>query len=465
MSLARTKLQNALTSFFNSEIFIALYSAFVAIVSFLDCNALILSVILLVFSFIFFTQKDLKPVFVPLTMSYFSLRFIEGVFSLDWFFYLSAAVFVCSVIYYIAINRPSFRPTKNLNALFFYAASYVVAGSFAANYMADKLYFQQLIMLAMLVPALALLVLLAANSDFTDPEYVFKILFATGTVIAVQCFGVAISADNYFEDIFLKDLFFLNWGIYSGPITVVLFSVPSCFYLAVKHKKFTFPLVLAAFLHIAAGYLTASRAAFLALAPFLVVCFIATLAVLLKGDRKRMWISFSVCVGLVLVAALVFALVNKDIFSRLLDLFSSRGLDLGRSKVWADSIAYFLENPVFGLGLLHHQGTPQGNASYIWMSHNTFLQALASLGIVGFTGIMIHTVCKYKTFFKRNYFSYFGLLIVISTELYGLIDCLMPAPYYVFPLFLLLIGADRVHYENERPLPLRKKYGKTETPL
>ena len=58
MSLARTKLQNALTSFFNSEIFIALYSAFVAIVSFLDCNALILSVVLLVLSFIFFTQKD-----------------------------------------------------------------------------------------------------------------------------------------------------------------------------------------------------------------------------------------------------------------------------------------------------------------------------------------------------------------------------------------------------------------------
>ena len=52
-----------------------------------------------------------------------------------------------------------------------YAASYVLAGSFAANYMADALYIEQISMLALLVPVMALFILLAANSTFEKPEY------------------------------------------------------------------------------------------------------------------------------------------------------------------------------------------------------------------------------------------------------------------------------------------------------
>ena len=43
--------------------------------------------------------------------------------------------------------------------------------------------------------------------------------------------------------------------------------------------------------------------------------------------------------------------------------------------------------------------------------------------------------------------------MIIATELYGMIDCLMPAPYYVMPLFLLLIVADRTKAEFQKAIP------------
>lgn len=211
--------------------------------------------------------------------------------------------------------------------------------------------------------------------------------------------------------------------------------------------------MLSAMMQFAAGHLTASRAAFVALTPFLVACFIATLVVSDRGARKKISAACGLALAIMLAVGTVVALLNADFVQDFFSVFSTRGFDLGRSKVWKQSIEFFLENPIFGLGLMHHDEIQQAAISYFWMSHNTILQALSSLGIVGFTGLMIHTLIKYKTFAKRNYFSYFCMIMIIATELYGMIDCLMPAPYYVMPLFLLLIVADRTKAEFQKAIP------------
>lgn len=173
--------KSAISAFLNSEGFLVLYSAFVLIFSFLGNNAVTLSVILLTLAVIFFTQKNLRPIFVPLTLSYFALTFIDGEFKLNWLFYLSATVFVVSLVYYIVANRPKLFLTTNLKALLPYGAAYVLAGSFAANYMQNKIYHQQIALLLLVVAAFLLLSLIAANSEFDGPEFVFKVIFALGS--------------------------------------------------------------------------------------------------------------------------------------------------------------------------------------------------------------------------------------------------------------------------------------------
>lgn len=456
MPLTKQKMSEMVSGFLNSDAFLFLYSVFVLGVSFLDSNGAILSAILLISAFIFFTQHDLKPLFVPVSLSYYAIRFIEGQFEFGWFFFLSAGLFVLSLIYYIAKNKPSFRPTGNLKALFPYAVAYVVAGSFAANYLSDKVFYEQISMLALLVPALAFFVILAANSTFDKPEYVFKILFAMGCIVTLQMFITAATTDHFWDVVFVKDIVKLNWGVYNGIITVLLFSMPACFYLAAKHIRVSFFYVAAAFLFALAGVLTASRAAFLALVPFLLFCALAAVFATKGKDRVKILASFLVCVAAAFVCIVICFILFDNLWEEVITVLTAGGFDLGRDHVWADSIRFFLENPLFGLGLMHHNDVPQGGIVYgFWLSHNSIYQAFSSLGLFGFIGLVIHNIYKYKTFAKADYFSFFGMIALIGTELYGLIDCLMPAPYYVLPLFLLILSADRVNLQNERKLPFK----------
>ncbi len=459
MTLTKQKINDTVSLFLNSDTFIFFYSVFVLGVSFLDCNGIILSVILLACALIFFTQKNLKPLFVPLTLSYFSIRFIEGKFVFDWFFFFSAAIFLLSIIWYIARNKPSFRPTGNLKAIFPYAAAYVLAGSFAADYFTDKLFYEQLSMLALLVPSLAFFVLLAANSFFDHPEYVFKILFAMGAVVSLQMFLTAATTEHFWDTVFVEDTVTLNWGVYNGIVTALLFSVPACFYLAAKHIRVCFLFVTAGFLFTLAGFFTASRASAFTLAPLLLLCFFAALFATEKKDRIKIVFSFLVCFAAAIVGIAVFSMTFRSLVNDLIGALTVGGFNLGRDKVWAESIRFFLENPLFGLGLMHHHDVQQGGVVYgFWLSHNSIYQAFSSLGLFGFITLMIHNIYKYKTFLKADLFSFFGLIALIGTELYGLIDCLMPAPYYVFPLLLLIFSADRVNLQNEKKLPLKKTF-------
>ena len=207
MQFSKNAIKSAISAFLNSEGFLVLYSAFVLIFSFLGNNAVTLSVILLTLAVIFFTQKNLRPIFVPLTLSYFALTFIDGEFKLNWLFYLSATVFVVSLVYYIVANRPKLFLTTNLKALLPYGAAYVLAGSFAANYMQNKIYHQQIALLLLVVAAFLLLSLIAANSEFDGPEFVFKVIFALGVVVGLQCCITALVTEDFLEEVFLKDLF------------------------------------------------------------------------------------------------------------------------------------------------------------------------------------------------------------------------------------------------------------------
>lgn len=436
------KTENAVEKFFSSDYFIAAYAIFVYGFSFVRRGEITLTAIVLIFSLLFFTQRNLKCTLTPFVLSYFSLPFLKGGFALGDAFYMSLAVLLCSILCYAARNKARIKFTYNLKALLPYAAAYPLGGLLVTGYFENKVYIEGLGLLAMLTLAFLLLALIAANTYLNDKDYVLKLIAALGAVVSLQIFTLALSTEN-FTEVMLSDTVTLNWGIYNGVVTVMLFAIPACFYFARKRPNSSLLFMILAFAELITCFLTASRAAIIFMPVYTAACLIITLCTMKKGKLKLLT-SFAEVLTLLIMAFVIAYLFNRGEIREIIDCILKMGLNgNGRLPVWKDSWKFFLENPIFGNGLLHHNDLPQGNAAgMFWMSHNTVLQALSSLGIVGLLTLLIHTAAKYKSCAKKNTLCFYVLIMFIGTELYGLIDCVMPAPYYAIPLVALLITLD-----------------------
>lgn len=449
---------NKLSFFLSGDLFILAFTAITYGLSFIKRGDISISIVMLIIALIFFTQKDLKSIFTPFMLMYFGMPFLmDGIFDINVVFILSIIILITSVIYYVLKNKPKLNFTKNLAILIPYACAYPLGGWFAPNNLLDGNFYLLSVGLAILLyVAFLLFALLAGNCNLTDKEYIFKVIFASGVLISMQIFTRAIFTHD-FLDVVSKDSFMLNWGIYNGIITAMLFAVPSCFYFALKRPHQTVFFIVIAFIEVIATFLTGSRASIVCMPLVLVICFLLTIH--FSTGKQRQQITTIFCsVGIILVTALMITLIlSPDILEKVFWGFTVSGLQgNGRDKVWFKSLQLFTTNPIFGVGLFHNFGETLGLAGNLWLSHNTAFQALSSLGIVGFIGIWRHTLSKYRSCCKYNALTAFIFIMFLCTEAYGMIDCLMPAPYYVMPLISLLILLDVNPQNHSEKLPVAK---------
>lgn len=456
---SKTTFSKSLSNFFSSDLFIAFFTAVIYCLSFVKQGGISLSVVSLIIAAVFFTQKDLKCLFSPFMMTYFGMPFLlGGRFDFNVFTVISLSLLVISVVYYILKRRPKLKFTKNILLLIPYAAAYPLGGWFANENLTNSTFYALSLGLAVVLTlAFLFFALLAGNSDLSNKEYIFKIIFATGVLITMQIFTTAIFTPDFW-DVVASDTFMLNWGIYNGVITAMLFAVPTCFYFALKRTRKTLFFIIIAFAETIATFLTGSRAGIICMPFVLVFCFLLAIKFSI-GQLRRHVITIFCSVAIAIVTAfMVTLIVSPEVLNKLFKGFYSSGLSSnGRTSVWLESLELFKSSPVFGVGLFHSYGNSFGltNESF-WLSHNTVYQALSSLGIVGFIGLWIHTESKYYSCRRNNAFTAFIALMFLLTEAYGMIDCLMPAPYYIMPLISLLILLDVNPQRHSEALPVAK---------
>lgn len=246
----------------------------------------------------------------------------------------------------------------------------------------------------------------------------------------------------------IKDRIHLGWATWNPVGVAIAVNIPMIFYGVMKGR---YPVLyfLSAVLTYAASILTFSRNAMIAgtlafAACVLISCF--------AGERRRRLVMRTVTVVgaacMIVVAAVLFDKIY--VFAR--DIFE-RGLsDNGRFNVWLTAFDNFRSAPVFGSGYYHFNSPELYNYSPAipLMAHQTFLQLLSSMGVVGLVAYLYYRFDTAEIFFVRPTLmkTMMGLsILVLLFE--SMLDNFI---FTIFPLFYysILLAVCALVYEKQK---------------
>ncbi len=430
-----------------SDCFIYLYALFILAISFFDLSMIVLYVTLITLSIIFFTQENCKPSIVPLMFVYYGLKTINGTFTLALPLFICIGLFVCSVIFYIFYRKPNIKLSPTVSTLTLYGLGFCLSGLGSKFWGVDYPKITNLYLTALVIVALAFFCFLSSAIN-VDKEYLLKTLIVLGGIISLQIFLRIVLQKEFFE-LIASDRMTINWGGYNGIITSLLFAIPATGYFAITKKNSAIIFLFLAHIYAIAGFCTGSRASFLILGATILLL---DVYIFFKAENKKVIKSTLIAIAILGVLILIFlSIFFSSVVQAIFSGFIQSGFHFnGRTFTWEKSKELFLNNSLFGVGMFHNYHDATGVFGFIWQSHNTYLQALSSLGIIGFLGYLLHSFHKYRVCLKNTVFHNILLFIFIATEIYGLIDCTYPSPYMLIPLLLILLSLDKINSKNPK---------------
>jgi hypothetical protein len=241
----------------------------------------------------------------------------------------------------------------------------------------------------------------------------------------------------------------LGWGISNYIATYLIMFIPATLYFA-KRWKAGFLLLPVAVAQTGMLFLTASRGGILAFAVIAVPLAVFTL-------KSQRWVQS--LLSLVAVAGGIFLVywVNRDWFAALYERFSRVLLDdSGRWEIYREAITAFLRHPLFGSGLF---ARIDGNEVY-HMYHNTFLHTLATLGIVGFIGLVWQLIVQFAVFFRSKNMAYFIFVIsLLGAHLHGMLDNIYYMPQFMILMLIMVAVAENANRLAESAAPSSERMG------
>ncbi len=271
-------------------------------------------------------------------------------------------------------------------------------------------------------------------------------------VIAVNMFTYIITVDNFLVDgTFLRYNFAVGFGNVNTVGQNLAVLIPMIFYGAMKNRA---PLLYFAvsLICLAGIAVTLSRNAWIIGGVAFALCFVIAA---LCGERKRM---FRVLMPLFAAACLFAVIFYGDVLYELFKANFVRGFDdNGRFELWNYGIEEFLAAPIFGKGfyaldLVEVFGFPL-------MVHNTVIQLLASMGVIGLLAYGYYRIETAKPFFCRPTLEKtmlgFSVLIVLVGSLLDNFIFYIPHMLY-YPIALAV--AFRI-YTEEKEVGMRFGYG------
>jgi O-antigen ligase len=280
------------------------------------------------------------------------------------------------------------------------------------------------------------------------------------------CYGfVALSIDLLIELViayFTTEGLFVNgeinryvlmfgWGVYNTMGMLFVISIPPILYLAHSHK-YGFIFFAYSILVFIACFVCTSRQAMIGA----LIIYPVSLIVLCKGGK---WRKTNICIAIaaVIICAVLYAVFKTKIKEFFEIVYSNFFMDgelngSGRWKLWKSGIAQFKQTPIFGAGF--YVDIPTLDVGTVGLSiiplmfHNTFVQLLATCGIISLVAYVVHRVATVISFFKNvTYMRTFIALTIVALLIVNLFDNHL---FYIFPTMIyssvlaLLINSERV---------------------
>lgn len=211
--------------------------------------------------------------------------------------------------------------------------------------------------------------------------------------------------------------------------TIIIFSMPFCFYKAIRGKFSAIYLIIGVLAYIAI-LLTLSRGGIL----FGTLTFCASGLYALIYSRKYSRAAIIVLAGICL--GVVIFLLTKQAFLDFLRECIEISPNEARVKMYALAVDNFIKHPIFGTGI-YFKGdfyAPAKGAMY-WY-HSTPFQIIGMTGIVGIIAYLYQYFIRFKTLLKRK--SLFNYACFLSFLMFELMACVNPGDFAPIPYMVML---------------------------
>lgn len=434
------KTSSLLEKFFSKDAFIYFSAIFTLITSFLNRNMLTATLWLIILSLIFFTQKDTKACFPVLILIFFSFNSINGDFGINAIFIVAIAIFVASIIFNLCYFKQKLTFTSTIKSSILLVFALILSGIFANG---NNL----LLNGGMLLAGILVLFIFSfiTSTAKINADYLMKILVCLGLIVLIQC----LFAVTLLKGVWGGAGFSLNWGIYNGVIVTYQFVLPALIYFVFKSEKYNFLFVILLNIICASILLTNSRAGMVILIGEMGVIDLFLLFWFRK-NKKILYTTLAIITfGILLVLGIL--IIKPEIFTQIFRKFLAHGLSLnGRHLQWQMSREYFFKYPIFGVGIFHDYYDMAGSVTIFWHSHQIFLQLLSSMGIFGFCAYILHLIYKFKSCARPTLFNVMALIMLICSEVYGLIDVTFPSPNFMILVFSVMIAIDAINAQSTK---------------
>lgn len=380
--------------------------------------------------------------------------FITDIQGIDWTVYVVCACVAsaCLAGYTIKLffeKKGSLKKGKMFYALLIADVAFLLGGAIG------RFNLTQFGIVLGLSAAVMLLYFLAVNCTGDFSRYLAKVFIIGALFISVQIMCVKIADGDLFGSTLMGKVFFFSAHSLNTAAIFLLLGITGCFSLGVKKKSDWLFFSLALFLMFAL-FLSCCRTVLAISIPVILVTFILFIVYSPK-KLNFLWLTL-VLVAAGAVTALCFKEQIAEFIEMIFDKFD-RGLN-GRESLWPWCWEKFLEEPVFGYGFITDEYPPTVRAKLV-LAHNTALQWLVSLGVIGASLMSFFYIAKYKTLFKNfTVDRVFALLALTGVELSGIMDQAAAMDIFVYLVSLALICG----VENESKGALAEpavQYGET----
>ncbi len=258
-------------------------------------------------------------------------------------------------------------------------------------------------------------------------------LSAVGIGLVLQIIGMYVYPgvlEAIKDGTFERDMLISGWGMYNNVGSMMAMMIPAPFYLATI-RKIGFPWILLSCVFMVAVIFTQSRGSMLSGTVVFFLCVIVMLCC--SCGKTRLWNGIAM-LGILIGVMSLAAFAWEEIYEKVFSFFEENEffVSQGRLDTYKYGLDKFHENPIFGNGfyigedLLYQHGvnTLPDKAFLPPRYHNTYIQLLASCGIVGLIAYMVHRIQTLILIFKkRNVFNMFMGLSIAVLLISSLVDC------------------------------------------
>ncbi len=335
-------------------------------------------------------------------------------------------VAVTRFVYEIIKNRKTLKRPKLLMGFIILLIAFVLGGLFTKYYSLRTAFFGLVLTLSLSFTYLYFY--FTVDFSKVKKDYIFKLLTGIGIVLSIQIINMIIESGifKHFED-FERGEIYTGWGINNnvgGMVALVLFAP---FYLAIT-KKNGWIYFLIASINALLVILTLSRNSIL----FSFIIYVSlTGLTLIKVKKKKPYV---ITLSSILICLLLALLINWNTFLNFIDpLIEIKANNNGRYAIYQIGWSRFKEAMFLGNGFYDFDGVFQWGSKWGAITdttflpprfHNTYVQLIASTGIVGILAYFYHRYETIKIIFNNITFEKIMLGIGIFTLiLISIFDC------------------------------------------